>query len=107
MKFKVNGVLPACVLSQALFPDNAYRQIIPRLLLSCFLFATSLASWAGTFTVFGPETFVRGSGQPTTVVRNFSVAQSGSSYILKIQNGGLADDQYELVSSSVITPQRR
>jgi hypothetical protein len=59
-----------------------------------------LEVFAGDFTVFGPQNYTRGSGSPETVVYNFSVLNPNTEYTLKIYNGGLEDDQFELVSSS-------
>ncbi|HEX9759166.1 MAG TPA: carboxypeptidase-like regulatory domain-containing protein [Nitrospiria bacterium] len=71
------------------------------LFLICLLVLFSpLEVFAGNFTVFGPQNYTRGSGSPEPVVFNFSVLNPETEYTLKITNGGLEDDQFELVSSS-------
>ena len=65
------------------------------------LLATSGAYGAG-FSVFGPTDFERQNGAPVTEILNFNVAQP-TTYTITVFNGGLEDDQFELVSSSVIT----
>jgi hypothetical protein len=69
------------------------------LILACF----PLPSWAGAFTAFGPETFTRGTGDPVTVTRSFSVLNPNTIYTLNIYNGGLVDGEFEKVSSSVVS----
>ena len=58
---------------------------------------------AGTFTVFGPQNYTRGTGAPVTVTSNFSVLNPNIQYTLKAFNGGLQDTQTELVSSGFVT----
>ena len=41
-------------------------------------------AFAGTFTVFGPETFTRGAGGPRAVVRNFSVRNPFLPYLIRV-----------------------
>ncbi len=62
----------------------------------------ALPALAGTFLAFGPETFVRGSGEPVAVVRTFSVLNPSAQYKIQIYNGGMQDGEYEKVSSTVI-----
>jgi hypothetical protein len=62
--------------------------------------ATGVAS-AGTFVAFGPETYLRGTGNPVTVTKTFSVFNPNTLYTLRIGNGGLVDGEFERVSSSV------
>lgn len=57
---------------------------------------------AGAFTVYGPTKFIRHTGQPVVETVNFSPALTGS-FTLKLYNGGLEDDDYDYVSSSVIS----
>ena len=77
------------------------RVLVFSLLLSLFVWIPS--SWSGTFTVFGPQTYTRDSGNPVTVTSNFSVFNPNTTYTLEIQNGGLVDDEFEKVSSSIIS----
>ncbi len=61
---------------------------------------------AGEFTVFGPQSYVRGPGPPVTEVRRFSVINPRTTYTLRIDNGRSTersvDGEVERVSSSVI-----
>jgi fibronectin type 3 domain-containing protein len=58
--------------------------------------------FAGSFTVFGLETFPRDSGTPFTITKSFSVFNTNVPFTLEIYNGGLVDGEFEKVSSSVI-----
>ena len=79
--------------------------VITALLLlasSAFLFSLAeSSSLPGTFLVFGPEDFVRGSGQAVPVTRNFPVPNPNADYFLLIYNGGKRQ-QYPKVTSAVV-----
>ena len=65
---------------------------------------SALASFevgASGFTAFGPRVYLRQNGQPVTEVDTFTTSVTGA-FTLEIHNGGLEDDEYHLVSSSVI-----
>ena len=64
---------------------------------------TVLAGQAATFPVFGPELLQRTSGTPNRFEFRFDVPNTALPYTLHIYNGGLSDDTYEKVSSSVIS----
>ncbi|HEY1525241.1 MAG TPA: RHS repeat-associated core domain-containing protein [Candidatus Angelobacter sp.] len=76
-----------------------YR-LLPALILS-FLF--SATAWSGTFTIFGPKTYVRGTGAPVTVTDNFTVPNPNVQFTLRVHNGGLTDSATDFVSSTTIT----
>src|SRR5574341_1102489 len=57
----------------------------------------------GSFVVFGPQNYIRGSGNPVPVTNIFTVLNPNTTYTLQIYNGGLVDGEFEKVSSSVIT----
>lgn len=57
---------------------------------------------AGTFKVFGPETFQRQKGKPNKESRPFSVINPNTKYLIKVYNGGLGNSEYEKVSSAVL-----
>ncbi len=59
--------------------------------------------FAGTFTAFGPQTYVRGTGAPVTVTNTFTVLNPNTQYTLRVHNGGLVDAPTDFVSSTVIT----
>ena len=65
------------------------------------LFVSSLVS-AGQFAVYAPALYVRESGAPQAVPSQFNVANPGSAYTLQLYNGGLENDTYEFVSSTVV-----
>ncbi len=58
---------------------------------------------AGTFRVFGPQDFLRGTGAPVTETRSVTVPNPATAFTLTIYNGGMQDAEFERVSSSVIT----
>ena len=61
------------------------------------------AAHAGTFTAYGPRSFVRGSGSPVAVSDTFTVLNPNTQYTLKVFNGGLQNTSTDLVSSSIVT----
>jgi len=71
--------------------------------VAIFLISGVASANAGTFTVFGPQNYTRGTGAPVTVTSNFSVLNPNIQYTLKAFNGGLQDSQTELVSSGFVT----
>lgn len=82
--------------------------LIPRLcrrLLASFgfLFVASAFANAGTFTAFGPNNYVRQTGDPIAATNTFTVLNPSTQYTLKAVNGGLQDAPAELVSSTVVT----
>jgi RHS repeat-associated protein len=70
--------------------------------LFLFILALHTEAIAAEYSVYGPRVFLRNSGAPI-VETDTIVAATPGSYLLKIYNGGLIDDEYEHVSSSVIT----
>ncbi len=65
------------------------------------LIALPSTAAAGTFVAFGPENYVRGTGDPVPVTKSFTVLNPNTSYTIRINNGGLTDGEFEPVSSSV------
>lgn len=57
---------------------------------------------ACTWVAFGPQNYTRGTGAPVTVTNSFSILNPNTQYTLKAFNGGLQDDQTELVSSGFV-----
>ena len=78
------------------------RKIFLTLLAGLFLITLSTLVWAGEFTAFGPQDYVRETGKPVTVTNNFSVLNPDTEYILRVYNGGLENADTELVSSTII-----
>lgn len=79
------------------------RLPILRLLQALMLWSLSATAWSGTFTVFGPQTYVRGSGSPVTVTTNFTVLNPNTQFTLRVHNGSLVDSSTDLVSSTTVT----
>src|SRR5438477_11823237 len=73
------------------------------LLTGVLVLCSATSGLGGTFTVFGRETYIRDKESPVTVVKRFSVSDPSATYTIRIYNGGLEDDAYERVSSSVIS----
>src|SRR5579864_62329 len=73
------------------------------IVLLAFLGVGSVPAAGGTFTAFVPQNYVRGTGDPITVTNSFTILNPSAQYTLKAFNGGLQNDQTELVSSSVVT----
>jgi len=66
------------------------------------VFGITAGAFAATFTARPPENFVRGSGQPATVTRTFTVLDPTTTFTLVIHNGGL-NNEFRRVSSAVVT----
>jgi len=84
---------------------NCFSKAIANFFVFVFLVTVSVLSTeaiAAEYSVYGPRIFLRNSGAPI-VETDTIVATTPGSYLLKIYNGGLTDDEYEHVSSSVIT----
>ena len=71
-------------------------------LIAWLILSFASVSLAGTFVAFDPENFIRGKGAPVTVTKSFSVLNSNTEYTLLNHNGGLEDEDFEKVSSSII-----
>ena len=50
----------------------------------------SSALFGGTFIAFGPETYVRGTGEPVSITKTFSVADPNAGYLIDIENAASA-----------------
>src|SRR5258708_4893472 len=73
------------------------------IVLLAFLAMGDVPAAAGTFTPFGHQNYVRGTGAPVTVTNSFTVLNPSTQYTLQAFNGGLQNDQSEFVSSTVVT----
>lgn len=82
--------------------NNALQLRRVVLATGAFLAALSTLAQAGTFTAYGPQDYTRGTGAPVTVTNSFAVLNPNTQYTLKVFNGGLQDDQTELVSSGFV-----
>ncbi|MBU4502958.1 MAG: Ig-like domain-containing protein [Nanoarchaeota archaeon] len=78
--------------------------ILVLLLTTClFLIGHSTLVWAGEFTAFGPQDFIREKGAPVVVVNNFSVLNPNTEFILRVYNGGPQGLKKKLCSSAIIS----
>ena len=68
----------------------------------CIISLISSLSHASTFTVFGPETFIRKTGKPVVETVSFTVKNPDTTYTLYIYNGE-TNSEYKRVSSAVVT----
>jgi hypothetical protein len=59
--------------------------------------------FAGTFTAYGPQTYVRGTDMPVTVTNTFTILNPNTQYTLRAHNGGLVDSSTDRVSSTTVT----
>ncbi|MEK7426874.1 MAG: hypothetical protein AAB131_23890 [Actinomycetota bacterium] len=50
---------------------------------------------AGSFTVLGPQNYLRDTGEPVTVITNFSVLDPTTQFTIQIYNGGLVDGEFD------------
>ena len=78
-------------------PDRRYFTVI----VSLFLLLSCNLIYAGSFSAFD-KTYHRSTGSPIVETDPFIVKNPSTTYTLEIYNGGLVDDEYERVSSSVI-----
>ena len=76
---------------------------VNRIVIVLLLALLGMPCFAGTFTAYGPRTYVRGTGTPVTVTNTFTVLNPNTQYTLRVHNGGLVDAPTDLVSSTVIT----
>src|SRR5690349_10351491 len=85
--------------NSARFLPYGVRRIL-MVLLSAMLGTTC---FAGTFTAFGPQVYVRATGTPVTVTNTFTVLNPNTQYTLRVHNGGLVDSSTDRVSSTTVT----
>jgi RHS repeat-associated protein len=77
------------------------HRVVSKAIVAVFFLFSSFPVFAGTFIAFGPQSYQRGTGDPVTVTNSFTVLNPSTTYTLRINNGGLVDGEFELVSSSV------
>ena len=76
---------------------------VRRIFMFLLLALLGTPCFAGSFTAYGPQTYVRGSGDPVTVTNTFTVLNPNTQYTLRVHNGGLVDSSTDRVSSTTIT----
>ncbi|HEY2113908.1 MAG TPA: hypothetical protein VGJ51_02385, partial [Candidatus Angelobacter sp.] len=76
---------------------------VRRILMVLLLALLGTPCFAGTFTAFGPQVYVRSTGDPVTVTNSFTVLNPNTQYTLRLHNGGLVDSSTDRVSSTTVT----
>ncbi len=76
---------------------------VRRILMVLLLALLGTPCFAGTFSAFGPQVYVRASGDPVTVTNTFTVLNPNTQYTLRLHNGGLVDSSTDRVSSTTVT----
>lgn len=79
------------------------RLIVQASLMIVMLFGASLA-WAGTFNAFGPQSYVRDTGQPVTVSNTFSILNPNTQYTLHVQNSGVSSAVISVNGNQILGP---
>jgi hypothetical protein len=73
-------------------------------LVPALLITVAGSAYAGTFTAFGPKTYVRGTGQPVTVTNTFTVLDPTTAFKLTIANSGISSAVVKLNGAQVFGP---
>lgn len=79
---------------------NRYKVVHVLLLLGAFCNQAR----SGTFVAFGPDKFVRGTGDPVVETRRFSVLEPNTPYTLRIENAGVSSAVVMLNGIAVAEP---
>ncbi len=100
----VFALINKCIQSIRCARQGSTRKIFPAIVAYLVLMAGIVPAHAGTFTVFGPQTYQRSAGSPATETASFSALDPTTTYSLNVYNGGLEDNTTtgELVSSGTI-----
>jgi len=61
------------------------------------------ASFSGNFTVFGPQTYTRGSGKTVTITSTFQIANPSDPYRLIVTNSGITNGTISVNGRKVLT----
>jgi hypothetical protein len=69
-----------------------------------FLAVGTVSAAAGTFTAFGPKTYVRDTGSPVTVTDSFSVLNPSTTYTLQVANNGISSAVISINGVQVVGP---
>jgi hypothetical protein len=69
-----------------------------------FVVLSAMVSVAADVTVFGPETFARGTGEPRAVTRTFSVSSLSGPYLLRVANNGVTNALISVNGQTVLSP---
>src|SRR5689334_16330088 len=80
----------------------AHRRLLRNLCIFTVCLLAVPCARAGTFTAYGPRIFQRSNGDPVTVTESFSIRNPAAQYTFRLSNGGLIDDEFDKVSSTVV-----
>src|SRR5947199_1929359 len=80
----------------------SFRNIV--LILLAFVGAGTASAVGGTFTAFGPKTYVRDTGAPVTVSDSFSVLNPSTTYTLRVANNGISSGVISINGVQIIGP---
>jgi uncharacterized repeat protein (TIGR01451 family) len=73
-------------------------------LIGIALLAAVASSTAGTFIVFGPQTFVRSTGEPVTVTGSFHVLNPADPFTLTVRNHGVTSAVILVNGQTIFAP---
>src|SRR5436305_466272 len=80
----------------------SFRNIV--LILLAFVGAGTASAVGGTFTAFGPKTYVRDTGAPVTVSDSFSVLNPSTTYTLRVTNNGISSGVISINGVQIVGP---
>lgn len=72
--------------------------------LLAFIGAGTVSAAGGTFTAFGPKTYVRDTGAPVAVSNSFSVLNPSTTYTLKVANNGISSGVISINGVQIVGP---
>src|SRR5205823_3281032 len=77
-----------------------------RWMVGCALIALIAvhSAWAATFVVFGPQTFVRSTGEPVTESRTFQILNAADPLTLTVLNHGVTSAVISINGQTILAP---
>lgn len=73
-------------------------------LIAIIVAVGAVEATAGTFTAFGPKTYVRDKGKPATVTDSFSVTNTSITYTLQVTNDGISSGVVLVNGAEILGP---
>src|SRR5258708_38338994 len=64
----------------------------------------SCCAFAGTFTAFGPQSYVRNTDQPVTISNSFSILNPNTQYTLHVENSGVSSAVISINGTQILGP---
>src|SRR5947199_1385041 len=74
------------------------------IILLAFVGAATVSAVGGTFTAFGPKTYVRDTGAPVTLSDSFSVLNPSTTYTLRVTNNGISSGVISINGVQIVGP---